>query len=200
VTKYSGIIIRAAFDLQRLPEAEKDVVRRFLFEHVQGLNRQHQKRWMRLWGRIFNAGPDELHQLMDGEEREGRYHRMHRAVLTRLFESQERFPNEERLHDWLKVAVGYVDWAESRRVPGLLVPIPKSTAFGKCSEVEIRELHRDMEDWLRSSAYAQRRLWRHLKPTARAEMVEHCLTWRPDPQQESETTADAETGEILEGA
>jgi hypothetical protein len=105
---------------------------------------------------------------------------MHRAVLTRLFESQERFRHIDKLHDWLKVGAGFVTWEPGK--DSKPVAIPRSTAFDVCSEDEIREAHTAMVDFLHTD-FATRRLWRHLKAAARQEMLDAILNEPKEHQQ-----------------
>lgn len=168
MTKPSSMVIRSVAPLDQLPQHEVEVIRRFLFQHIRGVGDISDKRWRRLWGAIWRADPDEAHVLFHAEERSGPFHRMHQAVLGRLFELQERFTNIDRLHDWLKVGAGFVEWQEGRR--GGLWPKPRSTNFKDCSEAEIREFHHDMVEFLHTER-AQRFLWRRVKADQREAML-----------------------------
>jgi hypothetical protein len=171
----ADILICPVEALGYLNDAERDVLRRVLFQKIRGMTRDHDARWRRLWGDLMNAQPGEGFLLFRVEERSGPFHRRHRAILERLFQNQDRFANVERLHDWLKVGAGFVLWdAKTGK------PVPRSTSFPETSEDEMREFHRDMVDFLRTER-AQRFLWRHLKPKARGEMVEAILS---DQQEE----------------
>ncbi len=172
MTKPSTILVCPVFALRDLPQAERDIVSRFLFQHMRGMDRQNDKRWRRFWGQVWNADAGEGFQILSMEQRGGPYHRMHRVVLERLFQNQDAFTNIDRLHDYLKVGSGFVTWEPGK--DNKPVAIPRSTAFDKCSEDELREFHRAMEDFLRTDR-AQRRLWRRMKAAARAEMVETLL-------------------------
>jgi hypothetical protein len=180
LSKPTSILICPVVRLRGLPPQEVDIIRRFLFEHVRGMDRRHDKRWRRLWGRIWNAEVGEGFQIYGIEERSGPFHRRHRAIVTRLFESQERFKSEDALHDWMKLGAYWVTWGEGRR--GQPVPQPRSTSFPECSEDEMREAHTAMVEYLHTER-AQRFLWRHLKPHARAEMLELALR---DPNNQGE--------------
>jgi hypothetical protein len=172
MTKPAAMLVCPTVPLRQIPQAERDIIRRFLFDHVRGLDRQSDARWRRLWGSLWAAEPGEGFQIAVFEERSGPFHRRHRAILEALFASQERFRHIDKLHDWLKVGAGFVTWGEGRT--GKLLPIPRSTAFPECSEQEMREAHAAMVDYLHTDR-AQRFLWRHLKPNARQEMLDSIL-------------------------
>lgn len=158
------ILIAPMEPLRFLPDAERDVLRRLLFQRIKGMDRASQTAWNRLWRDLFNAEPGEGFALLREEGRVGQYHKMHRAFLGRLFDSQERYPNIKALHDWLKMGAWFVQWIDGK-------PKPRSTAFKVCPEDDMRQFHRDAIDYLHSPR-AQRVLWPHLKPKARAEMLE----------------------------
>lgn len=172
MTKPSAILVCPVVALRQLPPNERDIVSRFLFQHIRGMDAQNDKRWRRLWEQVWKADPGEGFQLLSMEERGGPFHRRHRVILEKLFANQEAFTNIDRMHDYLKVGAGFVTWEAK---DGNLVPIPRSTAFDKCSEDDMREFHEAMVDFLRTER-AQRRLWRHVKPNARADMVEAILS------------------------
>jgi hypothetical protein len=174
----ADILICAVEPLGYLTDAERDVLRRVLFQKIRGMTRDHDARWRRLWGDLMNAEAGVGFLLFRVEERSGPFHRRHRAILERLHQAQDRFAKLERMHDWLKMGAGFVKWNEQTGKP-----VPRSTSFPETSEDEMREFHRDMVDFLRTER-AQRFLWRHLKPKARGEMVEAILT---DPHEEHDT-------------
>jgi hypothetical protein len=172
VSKASAILICPTVALRSLPDRDRDVLRTFFTEHVRGMDRKHDTRWRRFVRDLFNAEPGEGFQLYRAEQRGGPYHKRHRAILTRLYESQERFRHIDKLHDWLKVGAGFVTWEPG--TDSKPVAIPRSTAFEVCSEDEMREAHVAMVDFLRTD-FATRRLWPHLKAPMRHEMLESVL-------------------------
>jgi hypothetical protein len=180
VSKASAILLCPTVPLNSLPDAERDVLRRFFTEHVRGMDRKNDKRWRRFVRDLFHAAPGEGFQLYRAEQRSGPYHRMHRAVLTRLFEAQELYTDEDLLHEWIKLKCWFVTWQESPR--GNPIPKPRSTNFDECSEDEIRELHAKMVALLHEP-WVQRRFWPHLKPPQRQEMLETVLT---DPNKQEQ--------------
>jgi hypothetical protein len=170
--KTSSMLICPVVPLRQLPPGEVDVIRRFLFDHVRGIDSRSDRRWRRLWGRMWAAEPGEGFQIYNAEERSGRFHRRHRAILERLFDAQERYTQIEPMHDWLKLKAYFVTWGEGSR--GQPLPIPRSTSFPKCSEDEIRELHARMVDLLHD-ARIQRHLFPRVKAAQRQGMVDAVL-------------------------
>lgn len=180
MTKAASILIAPMIALRTLPEQDRAVIRRFLFDLIRGLDAKNDKRWRRLWSRIWKAEPGEGFQIYSMEERSGAFHRRHRAILDRLFESQERFRNIKALHDWMKVGAYWVTWEEGKT--GKPIPKPRSTSFPECSEDEMREAHMAMLDYLHTER-AQRYLWKHLKSEQRQDMLETIIQ---GPEQEGE--------------
>jgi hypothetical protein len=168
MTRPSPILICPMVALRQLPDAERDVLRRFFTEHVRGMDPTNHQRWTRFVRDLFNADPGEGFQIARFEERGGPFHRMHRLVLTRLWEHQDHYPNEDALHDWLKLNCWFVEWIEGK-------PKPRSTAFDKCSEDEIREFHDRMAELLRQP-WCQLFFWPEMRPPQRGEMAEFVLS------------------------
>jgi len=174
--KEAAILVAPVIDLHQIPEQDRASVRRFLFDHIKGLDATNDARWKRFWGRIWNAEAGEVFHLEHLIGRSGPFHRMHMAMEQRLFESQDRFNTLEKLRLWLKAGAAWGTYQYSEKA-GRMVFVPASTSYDKCSDDEMREVHRDMVAYLRTD-YAQKRLWRHLKRQAREEMVETILAGR----------------------
>lgn len=168
MTKPAAILICPTVALRMIPDTERDVIRRFLFDHLRGMSAQDDKRWRRMWGGLWKAEPGEGLQLYVEEERSGKFHRRHRVILEKLFASQERYRHIDKLHDWLKVGAGFVTWAPGKDHKP--VAIPRSTNFEDCSENEMREAHAAMVDYLHTER-AQRYLWKTVKAANRPEML-----------------------------
>jgi hypothetical protein len=177
MSAHASILIYPAVPLQDLPDAERDVIRRFWTEYLRGQTAVDHKRWLRLGGALFNAAPGEGFQLYRVEERSGPFHRRHRIILERLFEMQEAFPSFasiDAMHDWLKLRTWFVEWKDGKASP-------RSTAFPKCSEDEIREFHNRLVDYLHTP-HAQRKLFPNVPPAMRHEMVDAVLRNPNDPE------------------
>lgn len=177
--KASTMMICPHARLGQLPARELDVIRRFLFQHIQPVDEPSAAAWRGLWRSLFNAEPGEGVQLQHAAGRSGPYHRRHRVILQRLYASQDAYDHIDRLHDFLKVGGGFVTWQGDE---GELVPVPRSTAYPKCSDAEMRVAHDAMVAFLRTEQ-AQSCLWPHLTPQCRQEAVEAILR-DPQPDQE----------------
>lgn len=163
----SPILICPRVNLSALPDSERDVLRRFWTEYVGGADADNEKEWRRLGRDLFNAEPGECTQLYRAEERDGPFHRRHRAILANLLDKVEGFTNPDALHDWLKLKCWHVDWVNGK-------PVPASTAFDKCSEARMRKFNRRLTDLLQEP-WVQRRFWPHIPAAQRHEMVELVL-------------------------
>jgi hypothetical protein len=167
MTKASPILLCPTVQLHTLPDQERDVLRRFWTEHVRGMDAKHDRRLRRFVRDLFNAEPGEGFQLYWAEERGGRFHRRHRAILRNLFDRQERFSDIDVMHDWLKLKCWHVEWIDGK-------PKPKTTNFDGCSESEIREFNAKLTDLI-GQPWAQRYFWGHLTIPQRHEMADSVL-------------------------
>ena len=172
------MLICPMVQLTTLPDAERDILRRVLTEDVQGVDDENNRRWRRFVNQLSKAEAGEMFELVRAEPRHGPFHKRHRKVLQKLFDSQERYRLIEPLHDWLKMKTYFVTWGENWQ--GKPVMVPRSTSFDECSEDDMRGFHGRMVDFLHDPA-CQRHLWRHLPAPQRAEMVETVLA-KPQEQ------------------
>lgn len=184
MTRPASILVCPVVPLHQLPPSEIDVLRRFFSEHVRGMDGANHKRWTRFARNLFNASAGEGFQLYLVEERSGPFHRRHRVILERIFEVQERYRDIERMHDWIKVGAGFVRWEAGK--DSKPVAIPRSTSFPECSEAEMREYHAAAVEFLRTP-FALRRLFTHVKPSLRAEMLETLMA-KPEAAADSAAT------------
>lgn len=175
--KPSAILIMKAHPLDLLNEYERGIVRRFLFDCIQGLNEQQDGRWRRFWSRIWKAEVGQVFQFDNLVERSGPFHRLHMGLEQRLFDSQERWGQIGPMRDWLKVGAAWGDYQLNAR--GALRFVPRSTSYEQCSDDEMREVHTAMVAFLRTP-YALRRLWPSIAQPQRFEMLETILAKRED--------------------
>lgn len=166
--KASPILICATGDMRYLQEQDRQVLRRVFTQELRGADRQHQQRLLRMVGDLLSLRAGEGMQLYRAQERSGPFHRYHRALLSSLYERQERFTREEMLHDWLKLRCWFVEWVAG-------CPTPKSTDYDTCSEDEIREFNAALKDLLHQHE-VQHHFWPHLPQRLRDEQVEAILT------------------------
>jgi hypothetical protein len=155
-----------------IPEADKDAARRVLFGLVDGLGDAGRKSWRRFINGLMRLEPGEMVEIITHKARSGPFHRRHMVIETAVFEAQEKFDNFEQFRNWLKVGSGFCDWVAGPK--GGVIPVPKSIAFDKLEDGEMRQVHIDMIAFLRTE-HAGRALWKHLAPVARTEMIESIL-------------------------
>lgn len=152
--------------------ADADAARRVLFGIVHGLGDANRRAWGRFVGRLMRLEPGEIAEIEVRAPRSGPFHRRHFKLENVVFEAQERFTKLEDMRVWLKVGAGFVDWHPGPR--GGVIPVPRSMKFSELEDVEMRQLHDDMVEFLRTE-HAQKTLWPHLVPTSREEMIETIL-------------------------
>lgn len=153
-------------------DAEKDIARRVIFGHIDGLGESGKKQWRRLWNGLFKLEEGESVTFVTNQQRTGWYHRKHMKLEQTLFESQERFDNFDMFRDWLKMGAGFVEWFPGPK--GGIVPVPKSISYANLEQAEMEIVHNDMIEFLRT-APAQKTLWKHLGEGNRSEMMELIL-------------------------
>lgn len=157
---------------KELPPEDLEVARRILLQCISGMDAKHQKRWNRFWGRVFNAEPGEAFAFVPDVDRSLVFHKRWMAIERRIFENQEAFRNLDRFRDWLKTGAG---WGEYRLVGERMRFVPASVNFDSASDDEMREFAAAAEEFLHTPR-ASRKLWPHLTPKRRAEMVEALIT------------------------
>ena len=155
-----------------ISDADKEAVRRVMFGLVDGLGDVGRKQWRRFVNGLISLEPGEMVSIVTHKARSGPFHRRHMAIETAVFEAQEKFTNFEQFRNWLKVGSGFCDWIAGPR--GAVIPVPRSIAFDKLEDGEMRQVHDDMIAFLRSE-HAGKALWKHLAPAARMEMIESVL-------------------------
>lgn len=155
-----------------IPEADREAARRVLFGVVDGLGEHGKKQWRRFFNMLMRLEPGEMVSIKTHKARSGPFHRRHMVIETAVFEAQEKFDSFEQFRNWLKVGAGFCDWVPGPR--GAVIPVPKSIAFAKLEDGDMRQVHDDMAAFLRTE-YAQKTLWKHLSVLQRSEMLETIL-------------------------
>lgn len=155
-----------------LPEADKEAARRVLFGIVDGLGQHGKKQWRRFINGLMRLEPGEMVEIKTHKQRSGPFHRRHMKLEQVFYEAQERFELFDPFRDWLKVGAGHVDWYPGPK--GAIFPVPRSIAYDKLEEDEMREFHENTIKFLRTG-HAAKTLWKHLSTTARIDMVESIL-------------------------
>ena len=155
-----------------IPEADKAAVRAVMFGIVDGLGERGKKQWRRFINGLLRLEPGEMVEIKTHKARSGPFHRRHMAIESAIFEAQERFEYFEQFRNWLKVGAGFCDWVPGPR--GAVMPVPRSIAFDKLEDDDMRQVHDDMLVFLRTG-HAGKVLWPHLADAQRLEMVEALL-------------------------
>ena len=109
------------------------------------------------------SNEDEIRAMLEG---------YNMAFITAVFEAQEKFEHFEQFRNWTKVGAGFCDWLPGGR--GGVIPVPRSIAFHKLEDFEMRAVHDDIVAFLRSP-HAGKCLWKHLSLVDRMEMIETIL-------------------------
>jgi hypothetical protein len=141
-------------------------------EKLHGFGQKGERAWRKFRSRVDALVVGETLQFEWHEPRSGPHHRLFFAQLAALFDRQEQFEDMDMLRAWLTVGAGYCDFAPGPR--GKMVALPRSIAFHKLDEVEFSELHRGVNDFLRS-AHAQRFLWPDIDDKRAAQTIEELL-------------------------
>lgn len=155
-----------------IPETDKDAARRVLFGIVDGLGDRGRKQWRRFINGLMRLEPGEMVEIKTHKARSGPFHRRHMAIETALYEAQERFEQFEQFRNWLKVGAGFCDWIPGPK--GAVIPVPRSIAFDKLEDGDMRQVHEDMVTFVRTE-HAGKTLWRHLPAERRLELIEGIL-------------------------
>lgn len=156
-----------------IPEVERAAARKVLFGIVDGLGDRGKKQWRRFVNGLMRLEPGEMVDIKTHKARSGPFHRRHMLIETRVFEAQERIAEFEQFRNWLKVGSGFCDWMAGAK--GGVVPVPKSIAFDKLEEDEMREVHESMVAFLRMP-HAIKYLWPKLPDSQRDLAIEAVLT------------------------
>jgi hypothetical protein len=163
-----------------LTDAERDVLRKVLLDNIRGIDRVHDKRWRRFVGGLINSDPGEVTSFINPCTRSMPAHKRWMAIERAIFDNQEGFPTFGGFRRWLKCGA---ELGEYQLVEGRMVFVPGSVSFDEASNDEMLEFVKRAEEFLRTPL-AQRRLWRHLPPQRRADMVETLLR-NPNEHEES---------------
>jgi hypothetical protein len=168
----SDVMLVKQASLEGFTEAEKQAVRKFLFQAVDGHGKQGKTLWRRLWGAITKAEVGEMFNLSWKRDRSGPYHRRTMTIIGRVFDAQERFDNDDRFLDWVKIGAGHCVWAAGPR--GGIVPLPKSISYAQADQDEFMQFHAGAMAFFRGE-HAAKYLWPHLKREQAAEMMDEIL-------------------------
>lgn len=146
-------------DQALMPDRDLEAVRRFLFGLFDGWNQSDKRGWRKIWKRLMALEPGEFALIEFVIPRSSPYHRRHFAILSAVFDAQERFADFEMFRDWITVGAGWVEWCAGPK--GGVVPIPKSISYAKADQAEFEDYHAKVMAFLRGP-HAPVFLWKHL--------------------------------------
>lgn len=158
---------------QRLSEADAAIVRRFLFQSVDGCSEKDKKAWRGFWRSVAQSGSGEYFTVTIKRQRSGPFHRLVFVVMQAVFKGQEAFIDFRVFRSYLKMGAGFVDYIPT--ADGELRAIPKSQSFDDCSEEEIRQFFDDMTAFLRTTR-CQKNLWPALSAQVAEQGMETILS------------------------
>ena len=134
-------------------------VRNFLFGVFKGWSQTDERGWRKIWKRLSALEPGEFAEIEFVIPRSAPFHRRHFAILSAVFDAQERFADFEMLRDWITVGAGWVEWCAGPK--GGVVPIPRSISYAKADQAQFEDYHGKVIAFLRGQ-HAAPFLWRHL--------------------------------------
>lgn len=160
-----------------IPDADRDVLRRWLFDCIKGIDDEHDRRWQRYMKGLLTSEPGEVTEFLNPKTRSLPFHKRWMALEKRIYENQETFATRKGFRRFLKAGAGF---GEYEAQAGRLVFVPGSVSFDETSDDEMRAFVRAAEEFLHTPL-ALRRLWPHITAPARQEMLETLLA---DPTKE----------------
>lgn len=158
---------------ERLNEADKAVVRKFVSQHLSGATDKDSRAWGRFCRALDESAMGECFTLKIQRQRDGVFHRKHMGMISKIFKAQERLEDFEQFRLWLKVGSGFVTWLPGPK--GGVFPVPRSINFNTCSEDDMREFHEGVVAFLRT-AHAQKYLFPNAPPAQAEHGIESILS------------------------
>ena len=177
--KATAILVQMPRPLRYLPPHVLTALDWFLFQFVQGMSPEHQRRWKRLWRRLFHS--KEAHpslQLYAVVERSRPFHARWMAIETRIFANQDGFLQLEGFRYWLKTGAAFGTYEASA---GRLVFVPSSLSWDDCSDDEMREFTEAALAFL-NTPYALETLWPAVRAEQRHQMLEAAMKYPEEDQ------------------
>jgi hypothetical protein len=153
---------------QQLTSEDAIVMRRFLFEYLDGSSDKDKKAWRGFCNSLNKAVYGQYFSIKLWRQRNSKFHRRHMKMESEIFKAQEKFEEFRIFRSWVKMGAGFVDYIPNR--DGEIVAIPKSINFDDCSEEDMRQFHEDSMKFYRSE-YCVSTLW----PNLSAQIGEECI-------------------------
>ena len=137
-----------------------------------GSTPKDEKAWARFKKMLREAGPGELMTMDFWFPRNGKFHRLHMAMIAQLFDAQEQFDDSDKFRKWVEVGAGYCEFLPGPS--GKMVAMPKSISYKSLDDEGMAELHEKVKEFCRSERYKDF-LYPHLSDADQAEMVESII-------------------------
>jgi hypothetical protein len=159
------------FKNQKAPPSDSDLerARYVVFGMVDGLGQDDKRGWRHFWRRIAKLEPGEIIEFETRFPRNGKHHRLFFAMLTAVYDAQERFTDFEQFRHWTLIGAGHVTWAAGAK--GGVVPLAKSISYSAADEEQFATIHAKVLEFFRGE-YCAPFLWPHLKEQQPFDMME----------------------------
>lgn len=138
-----------------------------------GFGDKNKRAYARFKKALDGMEPGELIEFSFWFPRHGKFHRLHFALLTKIFDSQEVFRKLEHLRGWLEIGAGHAVFVKGPN--GRTVAMPDSISYRRLDDEQFKEHHDKVKVFMRTPR-ARRFLWPHLKKRQGAEMVEAIIS------------------------
>lgn len=142
------VLVKQTDTIIEYGSADAAALRRFLFEAIDGATDKDKKAWRRFVRAMNEAGSGEYFTIKIERQRQGWRHRRFFALITKVFNSQERIDDLDDLLTWVKVGSGWVKWMDDGK--GNQFPVPKSISYAECDEDQFIEYHDGAVAFLRT--------------------------------------------------
>ena len=125
-------------------EKEKEVLRRVLFEYVNGYTDDDRKKWARMWKHLMNMGPGQIYKIDFTIPRNVKFHRKFFALLQFAYSNWEPDMGKgtrsfETFREELTILAGYYE--QHIKIDGSILLKAKSISFGSMDDVAFEGLY-----------------------------------------------------------
>lgn len=140
---------------------------------LKGFGEKNGRAYARFKKVLDTLEPGELIEFSYAFPRNGKFHRLHFAMLNQVFDSQETFRKLDHLRCWLEIGAGHAVFIKGPN--GRTMAMPDSISYKRLDDEQFAEHHNKIKEFLRGPR-ARRFLWPHLRKPQAVEMVEAILT------------------------
>ena len=138
-----------------------------------GVGEKDKKAYAAFKKRIEEIEHGEIFTLSYWFPRNAKFHGLHFAMLSAIFDAQEQFADPDQLRSWLQVGAGHCEFYPGPK--GKMVAVPKSIAHHKMDDQEFSAHHEAVKDFMLTQ-YAKQFLWPHLSQAEQDTMVDTILS------------------------